>query len=64
MVTLTLFYLIVRGIKTADFGEKTLKIIDNFPPGAFYSHPHTLWQLGTKEWKILAIKGLGFWWIY
>ena len=41
--------LIVGRSETANFWEKTLKIIDNFSSGAFYSRPHTLWQLGIKE---------------
>ena len=41
--------LIVGRSQTAHFGGKTLKIIDNFSTGAFYSHFHSPWQLGTKE---------------
>ena len=54
MVTLTLLCLIVWGEggrwrgQTANFGKKALKMIDNFPPGAFYS-PRPLRQLGKKE---------------
>ena len=59
MVTLTLLCLIVGGVKLQTLGKKALKIIDNSPPGAFYSS-HPLRQLGTKEWQSLAIKGLGF----
>ena len=41
MVTLALLCLILGRSQTENFWGKTLKIIDKFPPGAFYSHTHT-----------------------
>ena len=64
MFTLTLLRLIRgEGSNWSKSGKRALKIIDNFPPGAFYSS-HSLRQLGTKEQQIFTIKRLGFRWIY
>ena len=47
----TLYFFVhnCSGSQTANFGEKTPKIIDKFSPGAFYSHPHTSLTIRHKR---------------